>query len=69
MIIRFGKYKGREIKDLPSDYLLFIAEKLDPEPLPRLRRGLSLEQIRQMRSENKDLISAAEDELLNREQT
>lgn len=69
MKVRFGKHKGEEIKDIPSDYLQWIVEGLDPEPLPRLRRGLSIEEIASMREENKDLISEAENELLNREQT
>jgi uncharacterized protein (DUF3820 family) len=66
---RFGKHKGVEIKDIPSDYLQWIVEGLDPEPLPRLKRGLTIEKIKKMREENKDLISEAENELLNREQT
>jgi len=66
---RFGKHKGVEISEIPSDYLQWIVEGLDPEPLPRLKRGLSIEHIKKMRDENKDLISEAENELLNREQT
>ena len=56
---RFGKHKGEEIKDIPSDYLQWIVEGLDPEPLPRLRRGLTLEGGNKMRDESKELISEA----------
>lgn len=27
MIIRFGKYKGMEIEDVPASYLLYLYEK------------------------------------------
>jgi uncharacterized protein (DUF3820 family) len=69
MKILFGKYRGREIEDVPSDYLVWLVENMDPEPLPKSKHGKTVEQVERMRELNKDLISAAEDELLNREQT
>ena len=69
MPIGFGKHEGKEITEIPSDYLQFIVEKMDPEPLPGMKRGKTIEEIGAVRERLKDLISAAEDELLNREQT
>jgi uncharacterized protein (DUF3820 family) len=69
MVILFGAHAGKELKDIPSSYLKWMVENMDPEPLPRLRRGMTVEQISEMRDTNKSLISEAEDILLNREQT
>ena len=68
-LCRYGSASMREITEIPSDYLQFIVEKMDPEPLPGMKRGKTLEEIGAVRERLKDLISAAEDELLNREQT
>lgn len=63
----FGKYKGKRLSDVPNDYLQWIVESFDPEPLPGEKRGLTADQVRFMREQRKDLISAAEDELIERE--
>ena len=37
--MRFGKHKGLPIKDFPSDYVLWLARKLEPKD-HRLREAL-----------------------------
>lgn len=69
MKIWFGKHDDKEIVQIPSDYLQFIVEQMDAEPLPAVKRGKTLEEVALLREQMKDLISEAEDELLNREQT
>ena len=65
----FGKFSGKLLSDVPSDYLLWIVESMDPEPLPAEVGSRSVEYRKFVREQKRDLISAAEDELLNREQT
>jgi len=66
--IWFGKNSGKPLSEVPSDYLLWIVENMDPEPLPGEVKGRSVEYRKFVREQKRDLISAAEDELLNREQ-
>ncbi len=74
MKCHFGKHKGVELSDIPSGYLKWCVEKIDPMPLPKYRfnddgKPLSAEDVKQMEGRMREFLSAAEDELLNREQT
>lgn len=31
MILKFGKFKGRDINDVPTDYLMYLIETIDPQ--------------------------------------
>lgn len=31
MILKFGKHKGKDIQDVPTDYLFWLLENTDPE--------------------------------------
>jgi len=70
----FGKHKGQDITDIPSGYLRWRVEKIDPVPLPKYRfhddgKAMTVEEVRVLESKNRDFLSAAEDELLNRDPT
>ena len=75
MKAHFGKHKGQELSEIPSGYLRFCVEKIDPVPLPKYRfkedgiTPLSIEEVNNMEEKMRSFLSAAEDELLNRDQT
>ncbi len=74
MKCHFGKHKGEEITDIPSGYLRWVVAKIDPVPLPEHRfkedgvTPLTIEEIKEREYDMRNFISAAEDELLDREQ-
>jgi len=72
MKCHFGKHKGQEIRDIPSGYLKWVVENIDPVPLPKYRfdddgKPLSVEAVKEMEDDMRNFISAAEDELEDRE--
>jgi len=72
MQCHFGKHKDQDIKDIPSGYLRWCIKAIDPLPLPKYRvhddgTAMSIEEVKELESKNRDFLSAAEDELLNRE--
>jgi len=75
MNCHFGKHKGKELSDIPSGYLKWAVETIDPMPEPKYRfkedgiTPLTDEEVQHMKDNMKNFLSAAEDELLNREQT
>lgn len=70
----FGKHKGQEISEIPSGYLRWVVNKMDPVLLPQYRfkedgvTPLTIEEVKEREVNNRAFISAAEDELLNREE-
>jgi len=74
MQCHFGKHSGKDLSEIPSGYLKWAVETIDPVPLPKYRfdddgKPLSVEDVKQMEYRMRDFLSAAEDELLNREPT
>lgn len=67
MKIWFGKHQDTELSDIPSGYLRWMVEKMDPEPLNPER--LTTKQRTFAREQIRDLIFAAEDELAERDET
>ncbi len=74
-ICHFGKHKDKPLSEIPSGYLRWCVEKIDPVPLPQYRfkedgvTPLSVEEVKLMEENMRAFISAAEDEILNRDQT
>lgn len=73
-ICHFGKHKDTAITEIPSGYLKWCVEKIDPVPLSQYRKHddgtpMTVEEVNKMEEQMRDFLSAAEDELLNREQT
>lgn len=70
----FGKHSGKELCDVPSGYLKWMVENMDAVPQPKYRfkqdgvTPLTADEVEAMTERMKNFLSAAEDELLNREQ-
>ena len=74
MKCHFGTHKGKELSEIPSGYLRWAVEKIDPVPLPKYRfdddgKPLTVEQVKKMEADMREFLSAAKDELLNRDPT
>ena len=76
----FGKYgpkdgePGKDLSEVPSGYLRWMVEKMDPVPLPQYRFNedktpMTAEQVDVFIERNRNFISAAEDELTERDET
>lgn len=70
----FGKFKGKKLSEIDSGYLGWVTHKMDPVLLPKYRfhedgTPLTVEEVKAAEQLNREFISAAEDELLDREQT
>lgn len=69
----FGKHNGQELSEIPSGYLRWVVEKLDPVPLPQYRfhedgTAMTVEEVKDLEERYRGIISAAEDELIKREE-
>ena len=76
VICHFGKHKGKPLSEIPNGYLRWAVEKItDPRPAPKYCfqedgvTPLTEDEIEQLTEAMKNFLSAAEDELLNMEQT
>ena len=76
MICHFGKHKGKELSDIPSGYLKWAVNNInDPRPAAKYQfqddgvTPLTEATVDKLEEQMRDFLSAAEDELLNREQT
>lgn len=63
----FGKHQGKDISEVPSGYLRWAVENIDPNPLPRDRVGKSVEEVEAMVERMKGWIELARNELEERE--
>lgn len=63
----FGKHNGKDLSEVPSGYLRWMVENIDPKPLPKDKAGKSLEEVAAMEDRMRNFLSAAEDELAERE--
>jgi len=74
-VIWFGKYgpkdgdPGKDISEIPSGYLRWMIENIDPVPLPKDTKGLSLEQVKAMEDRMRNFLSVCEDELNGRDES
>jgi len=71
MICHFGKHEGERMGDIPSGYLKWAVENIDPVPLPKYRLNedgskKTIEEVKQMEEDMRSFLSAAEDELKRR---
>lgn len=73
MICHFGKHEGERMGEIPSGYLRWAIENIDPVPLPKYRKNedgtsKSIEEVNQMEADMRSFLSEAEDELKRREE-
>jgi len=65
MNLWFGEHVGKELSEVPDDYLEFLAEKTSSPAMPE---NFDDEQKRKVRERWKDLLSEVEDEILERKE-
>lgn len=65
MRLWFGAHNGKDLKDVPDDYLVWLVERTQP---PTTTHNLTDAQKKQVREKWKDLLSAAEDEIFERQE-
>ncbi len=64
MNIWFGDHDGKEVSELPDDYLVWLTEKASSPVMPA---EFTREQRRKVNERWKDLMSEVEDEINERE--
>ena len=64
MNIWFGKHQGKEISELPDDYLVWLMEKTSSPAMPE---QFNDDQRRKVKERWKDLMSEVEDEICERQ--
>lgn len=47
MILNFGRFKGRELRDVPEPYLRDLLKKFLADPTPRLGCNVSVSDLKQ----------------------
>jgi hypothetical protein len=70
----FGKHKDVLLAEIPSGYLRWACENIDPVPLPKYRfhedgTAMTLEEVKQMEDDMRNFLSAAADELNQRDES
>ncbi len=68
IVCHFGKHEGVRMGEIPTGYLRWAVEKIDPVPLPEHRKNengtpKTSEAIKEMEEDMRNFLSAAEDEL------
>lgn len=66
MEIWFGKHEGKQVSEIPTGYLRWLVEEFDPSPHPRELRGAPRGFDKHLMEQKRDLVAAAEDELIER---
>jgi len=74
LICHFGKYKDKPLSDIPAGYLRWCVENINPVPEPKYRfdddgKPLSPSAVEAMEENMRGFLNAAEDELLERDET
>ncbi len=65
MNLWFGKHDGKEVSELPDDYLEWLLEKTSSPAMPE---NFDDAQKRKVRERWKDLLSEVEDEIRERQE-
>lgn len=76
----FGKYgpkdgdPGKDLSEVPSGYLRWMVENMDPLPLPKYRfyangKPWTAEETKKQEDRMRNFLSAAEDELNGRDES
>ena len=70
----FGKHEGELLAEIPSGYLKWACKTIDPKPLPQYQKNedgsqKSVEEVKKMESDMRDFLSAAADELNERDES
>lgn len=66
MQIEFGCHKGKDISEIPTGYLKWLVNDFDIEPAARDLRGMPRGYKDFVREQRRDLVAAAEEELIQR---
>lgn len=67
MELTFGAHKGKDLREVPVEYLRWMVETMDPTPHPPKGTYYTPELMKLYREKNMEMISGAEDELERRE--
>jgi len=70
----FGKHEGELLAEIPSGYLKWAVKNIDPVPLPKYRvhedgTRMTVEEVKEMEEKMRSFLSAAEDELNERDES
>lgn len=65
LVCHFGKHKGKPLSEIPTGYLRWCVEKIDPVPMPKYRFNednspMTVEQVKEVERKNREFLHAAE---------
>lgn len=65
LVCHFGKHKGTPLSDIPTGYLRWCIENIDPVPMPKYRfkedgSPMSVEEVKAVEADNRTFLQAAE---------
>lgn len=68
----FGKHKGKDLSEIPTGYLVWMVENMDPTLLPKYRfhedkTPMTREEVDAAEERMRNFISAGEDEIERRQ--
>jgi len=62
----FGTHKGKELAEIPTDYLRWMTKNFDPTPMRRQIMGKSAEEAKALEDRMRNFLQAATKELNQR---
>lgn len=72
LVCHFGKHEGKELSDIPTGYLRWCVENIDPKPLPQYQKNedgskKTVEEVKEMEGKMRNFLQAAELVIAERE--
>lgn len=73
LVCHFGKHEGEKMGEIPSGYLRWAIENIDPVPLMKYRKNddgsmKTVEEVREMEENMRNFLKTAEIELAERDE-